>query len=48
MSNLTTLLKIDIINTIGINKLKVSDKKDKIKNLSLVGFILLSIIILSV
>lgn len=48
MSNLITLLKIDIINTIGINKLKSIDKKDKVKNLSFVGIILLSIIILSI
>lgn len=47
MSNLMTLLKIDIINIIGINKLKTSDRKGKIKDLSFIGIILLSIIILS-
>lgn len=46
MSNLSNLLKIDIINTIGINRLISSDKKKKINALIMISLIIFSIIVL--
>lgn len=46
MSNLGLLLKIDILNATGINKLKESNKKENIRKISIGALILFSIIIL--
>lgn len=48
MSNLVLLLKNDIINSTGINKIINSDKKEKIKYSSMVALIIFSITILSI
>ncbi|GAA0705674.1 ABC transporter permease [Paraclostridium ghonii] len=48
MSNLLLLLKIDLLNTTGINKVIQGDKKEKVKHLLIVGAICFAIIMVAI
>ncbi|UPA29047.1 hypothetical protein L0P85_10545 [Terrisporobacter glycolicus] len=48
MSNLALLMKNNLINESGINKLKYADKNDKIKAICMVLIIVFTVIMLSV
>lgn len=48
MSNLLLLLKVDLLNTTGINKIIQGDKKEKVKHLLIVGAMCFAIIMVAI